>query len=67
MELKPCPDCGHKVSPSAIACPNCGKNFRVTEQNKVFYVMVIVVVAFLILRFALLYLIGVDILPQTRR
>jgi DNA-directed RNA polymerase subunit RPC12/RpoP len=23
-----CPDCGHKVSPKAVACPNCGSPFR---------------------------------------
>jgi hypothetical protein len=23
--LKSCPDCGHKVSPSAPTCPNCGR------------------------------------------
>jgi hypothetical protein len=24
MSLIPCKDCGHQVSPTATACPNCG-------------------------------------------
>lgn len=26
--LRPCPDCGHQVSPRAETCPNCGYAFR---------------------------------------
>ena len=26
--LVSCPDCGHKVSKSAVNCPNCGRPFR---------------------------------------
>lgn len=24
-KLKPCPDCGHKISSKAASCPNCGR------------------------------------------
>ena len=27
-KLAPCPDCGHLVSPSAEACPSCGRPLR---------------------------------------
>ncbi len=26
--LRPCKDCGHEVSKSAEACPNCGRRYR---------------------------------------
>ena len=26
--LRKCPDCGNDVSPSAVACPHCGRPFR---------------------------------------
>ena len=26
--LEPCPDCGHRCSPQAEACPSCGRFFR---------------------------------------
>lgn len=64
MELKPCPDCGHKVSPSALVCPNCGKNFRVTEQNKVFLWVLIVGGGLLIVRALLLHFFGIDIVHR---
>jgi len=28
MNLESCPDCGHKVSGTAISCPSCGAHFR---------------------------------------
>ena len=28
MNPESCPDCGHKVSGTAISCPSCGAHFR---------------------------------------
>ena len=33
-KLRPCPDCGHTVSISALSCPNCGRKLK-QEQTAV--------------------------------
>jgi len=35
-KLFPCPDCGHRCSTSAVACPQCGRPFRdkATQQQQ---------------------------------
>lgn len=35
MALNRCPECRHKVSESAIICPNCGFSFK--EENLEIY------------------------------
>jgi hypothetical protein len=30
-DLIPCPDCGHRVSPRAESCPNCGGPLKPQE------------------------------------
>lgn len=33
MSLKPCPDCRAPVSPSALACPKCGRNLAAYRSH----------------------------------
>ncbi|MCA1590183.1 MAG: zinc-ribbon domain-containing protein, partial [Acidobacteria bacterium] len=37
MALLHCPECGHEISTSAVACPSCGRplNARPTVQRNV--------------------------------
>lgn len=48
MPLKPCPDCGIQVSPSALACPKCGRNLAAYRSHiwalAIAVVMVLVIV-----------------------
>ena len=52
--LKPCPDCGREVSPSAKHCPQCGAFLKAKERENLIWsiiglVLLVLAVVFVII------------------
>lgn len=48
MALRPCPECGQKISDSAVFCPSCGYECNRTWQKKLPYYFAIYLLACLL-------------------
>lgn len=55
MALVNCPDCGKQISPSAAACPNCGRPFYEVKKGLSGCTLLAVIVAAIITAAILLY------------
>lgn len=48
--LKRCPDCGHRISKRATACPECGRSMPGFSVARVLVLLLLALVAFAVLR-----------------
>jgi hypothetical protein len=68
QKLKPCPDCGHQVSPTAPTCPKCGASLKgaITTNNANAVFLLLSFIPGFILAFVLSALPGEDAPPTLR-